>query len=375
VVPTPASVEIEPIASASPDSIFDARSPVAERLRPLPTVRRGIFFDVENSSRPEHVAAVLDHLQIDRSTRRTDLFAVGNWKMAGVETARLLARHGAQLIHSAPAAGVKDWSDLRIAVAAGVWLASARPGDTIEVITDDQAFHAVGDVAAGLGVEFHQLSFRGLASRGVLPAGVEPGEGARRGQRGRRRGPRAGGERHRGEGRPPGARAAPRPGAPDHTPAQHAPAHRVTQTLDGAGHTAPAEEIRAAVEGLLQMSPAGVTLDTLSNTLKSRGFRRPPGSPRLITRLRHLTRIEVTPSGIVRLRESPASQGAATEDDEMRAPHPMAQAPGMPAIVVVSQGAEDETRGNEALPAASAPGSPGSGNQRRRGGRRRGRRS
>ncbi len=149
----------------------------------------------------------------------------------------------------------------------------------------------------------------------------------------------------------------------------------MTQTLDGAGHTAPAEEIRAAVEGLLQMSPAGVTLDTLSNTLKSRGFRRPPGSPRLITRLRHLARIEVTPSGIVRLRESPATGGAAIEDEGTPGLHPVAQIPGMPAIVVVSQGAEDETRGNEALRAASAPGSLGSGNQRRRGGRRRGRRS
>ena len=120
--------------------------------------------------------------------------------MASPETARYLAQRGAQLIHSAPSTGVKDWSDLRIAVAAGVWLAGARPGDTIEIITDDQAFDAVGDVAAGLGVLYQRLSFRNLAGMGVLPvlaqaaseARGSSGRGRRRGRRGARWGaPRA----------------------------------------------------------------------------------------------------------------------------------------------------------------------------------------
>ena len=37
-------------------------------------------------------------------------------------------QRGAHLVHSAPSTGVRDWSDLRIAVAAGIWLAAARPG-------------------------------------------------------------------------------------------------------------------------------------------------------------------------------------------------------------------------------------------------------
>src|SRR5204862_349911 len=87
---------------------------------------------------------------------------------------RLLAERGAHLMHSAPSAGVRDWSDLRIAVAAGVWLAAARPGDRLEIVTDDQAFDAVGDVATSLGVGFHRLSYRALAGAGVEPPPRRP---------------------------------------------------------------------------------------------------------------------------------------------------------------------------------------------------------
>ena len=112
-----------------------------------PSTRRAVFFDVENSSRAEHVSRMLQHLELGELGRETQLVAVGNWRVVGLDTARLLSRHGARLVHSAPAFGVKDWSDLRIAVAAGIWLGDSRPGDVLEIITDDQAFDAVGDVA------------------------------------------------------------------------------------------------------------------------------------------------------------------------------------------------------------------------------------
>ena len=131
-----------------------------------PSPRRAILFDVENSSRAQHVARVLEHLAVDHAAARTDFFAIGNWGVVSDESARLLARHGAQLVHSAPAAGVQDWSDLRIGVAAGVWLGNARAGDRVEIVSDDRAFDAVGDVAANLGVEFARLSYRRLAGTG-----------------------------------------------------------------------------------------------------------------------------------------------------------------------------------------------------------------
>jgi hypothetical protein len=393
LVPPPAAVP-EPIVISAPELVFAARRPETAHPRPLPVVRRGIFFDVENSSRPEHVAAVLEHLNIDRGHHLTDLLAVGNWKVASPETARYLAQRGAQLIHSAPSTGVKDWSDLRIAVAAGVWLAGARPGDAIEIITDDQAFDAVGDVAAGLGVHYQRLSFRGLAGMGVLPvASSAPAEsrGSRGGRRRGRRGGR-GGDRHG----PPRSesRAEVRP-APHREPA--APSHRAAPAAaTGAAHTAPAEEIRAVVDELLRTSPIGITLDALSNALKSRGFRRTPGSPRLITRLRNLKGIEVTRAGIVRLMEGAAPAPAARREEE--APrHHVAQLAGMPQIIatnfdrpaaaVAAEGNGDAAGdtdadendppepGNEAEPGDRAepgqPSEPGTGRRRRRGGRRR----
>ena len=134
---------------------------------PAPSARRMVVFDVENSSRLEHITRMLEHLDLAAPAYRTEVLAVGNWAVVGPASARLLAQRGARLVHSAPAFGVKDWSDLRIAVAAGVWLGNARPGDALQIITDDQAFDAVGDVAAGRGVHFDRLSYRKLVGPGA----------------------------------------------------------------------------------------------------------------------------------------------------------------------------------------------------------------
>jgi len=111
-----------------PEPEFAARVPAPAPPRPLPSQRRAIFFDVENSSKAEHVSRVLAYLRVDRTARSTDIIAVGNWRVIGHDTARLLAKQGANLVHSAPSVGVRDWSDLRIAVAAGVWLAGCPAG-------------------------------------------------------------------------------------------------------------------------------------------------------------------------------------------------------------------------------------------------------
>src|SRR5205085_180791 len=245
-----------------PEPALAARVPPPSSAPPLPSGRRAIFFDVENTSRAEHIARVLAHLAVDRAGRRTEFFAVGNWRVIGHDTARLLARHGAALVHSAPSVGVRDWSDLRIAVASGVWLAGARPGDVIEVVSDDRAFDAVGDVAASLGVTFRRLSYRGLLGvptpQPVEVERVERDQGERGGRRRWRRGGRGRGE-HGG----------PRPAPP-------APVHQAPRIEAGAGepHTAPHDEIVAVVRDLAR-SRATVTLDSLANALKSRGFSRP----------------------------------------------------------------------------------------------------
>jgi hypothetical protein len=269
---------------------FAARVTPPAPERPLAAGRRAIFFDVENTSRAQHIAHVIDHLALDRSGRRTDFVAVGNWKVIGLDTARVLARHGAFLVHSAPAVGVRDWSDLRIAVTAGVWLAAARPGDIVEIVSDDRAFDAVGDVAASLGIEFRRLSYRGLGGA-PAPEVERPEPASEPRARSRRRGRRRGWQP---------TMAAPAPGAPVVARApERAP---VPDAEPLPPHTAPHDEIVAVVRDLMHASPRrSVTLDTLANTLKARGFSQPPGSPRLITRLRRIKEVAVSRSGTITL--------------------------------------------------------------------------
>jgi hypothetical protein len=295
------------VALSEPERGFATRVPGPEPERPHPSSRRAIFFDVENTSRVEHIARMIDHLAVDRAGRRTDFVAVGNWRVIGHDTARLLSRHGAELVHSAPSVGVRDWSDLRIAVTAGVWLAAARPGDVVEIVSDDRAFDAVGDVAAALGIAFRRLSYRGLSvataarEAPVREAEREPmrepapyGRSHRRGRGGRRG--------WRGGERGPAPSAPPRP-----APAAARPAPIPVAADTGEPHTAPHDEIVNVVRDLMNATPSRtVSIDTLANTLKARGFSRPPGSPRLITRLRR-KEIAISRAGLITLA------GGATE--------------------------------------------------------------
>jgi hypothetical protein len=290
--PVEAESEPVPIDLASPEIAFAARAAARppEPERPLPATRRAIFFDVENTSRPQHIARVIDYLSVDRVVRRTDFVAVGNWRVIGHDTARLLAGHGAQLLHSAPSVGVKDWSDLRIAVAAGVWLGTARPGDILEVISDDRAFDAVGDVATSLGIAFRRLSYRGLTGlpREPEPAAAVPEPVESRGGGRRRRGRRGGYGRRE-------------------APSMHVVPSPPVRPAAAEPHTAPHDELLGVARDLIRVSSSGaVTLDALANALKSRGFSRPPGSPRLITRLRRIRELAVSRSGHITLVDSDA---------------------------------------------------------------------
>lgn len=306
-VPSPASVvEHEPgVPLATPEPAFAARVAPPAPEPQLPASRRAIFFDVENASQPGHVARVIAHLATDRLARRTELVAVGNWRVIGADTGRLLARHGAQLVHSAPATGVRDWSDLRIAVSAGVWLAAARPGDVLEIVSDDRAFDAVGDVAAALGIAFRRLSSRALAGATEEPPREVEAAGEKqrpRGGRGRRGGPAL---------------------APAAEPRRHEPAPAAHA---GGAHTTPHDELVHVIRELARRSPNGaVLIDTVERTLKARGFARPPGSPRLITRLRRIKELAVSPTGMITLAgETAPAEPVAAAAGTGREPKPAA---------------------------------------------------
>lgn len=79
--------------------------------------------------------------------------------------------------------------------------------------------------------------------------------------------------------------------------------------------TAPHDELVSVVRGLVETSPRrSVSIDTVANALKARGFQRPPGSPRLVTRLRRIREISVSTSGTITLAED----GAAPPPSEPR---------------------------------------------------------
>jgi hypothetical protein len=344
------SAEPAEIALSTPEVAFAARALPPEPERPLPARRRAIFFDVENTSRPEHISRVFDHLAVDWSSWRTDLIAVGNWKVIGRDTARLLARRGAHLIHSAPSVGVSDWSDLRIGVAAGVWLAGARPGDILEIITNDRAFDAVGDVAASLGIGFKRLTHHGLAGAAHEEEAPAPIRAAASDGQARRRGR---GRRHRrwGEGAPAAPAAQP-PVAPPQPVVAEPPAEAAAEAIPSA-HTAPHDEIINVVHDLMQRSPTrAVTIDTLANALKARGFSRTPGSPRLITRLRRIKEMSVSRSGVITL----VGEGAETATP---AAEPIATPP-------VAVPVEAEASPVAEAPASERPAAPEQPHHRRR---------
>ena len=361
--PDPDPETVTQVVTVVPEPSFAARAVPPPAPRPRPEQRRGIFFDVENTSRAQDIEYVLRHLMIDRVGIDTDFTAVGNWRVIGHETARLLAQNGASLVHSAPSTGVRDWSDLRIAVAAGVWLAGARPGDMIDIVSDDQAFDAVGDVASSLGVQYHRLSYRSLQGHVVADVvHAEPSNGRRRRSRGGR-GRRGGTARRHVDAVPPRHHAPP----PHRQPPPPRPAV-AEEEIDA--HTAPHDELIDVVRDLMHTAPGGVTLDQLANALRERGFRRTPGSPRLITRLKRIKELDVNRSGLIRLVDG---EGARQHEHVTRAATPIDD----PLSLSIDLEDDDgEAVGD--VEATEAPAGPeptaGEGGQRRRRRRRGGRR-
>ena len=302
----------------APDPVKDA--PVKRKTEAATSSRRVIFIDVENTSSEAALIGALDQLDIDRTAIPTELVAVGNWRVIGQHVARMLAQRGARLMHTAPATGVKDWSDLSIAVAAGIWLGRAQPGDQIEIVSADRAFDAIADSAVNLGVKFRRLTYGPLSGLAESITAAEPAAGVQR--RGRR------GGRHRRRGvapPPPWAPPPPSPALPVKPTATSASASTNGAEKDIQGATP--EQIIATIARLTARAPErGVNLDLLINALKAEGFGRPAGSPRLVTRLRKMKDVEVSPTGMVRLVSLPPGP-LPIELSAERAPEPTAAAP------------------------------------------------
>jgi hypothetical protein len=131
---------------------------------------------------------------------------------------------------------------------------------------------------------------------------------------------------------------------------------------DPNAHTAPHDELIDVVADLMRTAPGGVTLDQLANALRERGFRRTPGSPRLITRLKRIKELDVNRSGLIRL-----------VDEQGGSPSPVVAHEAVDAVDI--EPADDDGNGAEETDASpTEAGAPEGGprrRRRRRGGRRR----
>lgn len=250
--------------------------------------QRTIFIDVENTSHQAELEKVIEKLDIDRTRQPTRIVGVGNWRLIGQRLARQLASLGAQLVHSAPVSGVRDWSDLWIAVSAGLELGRAKAGDILEIVSNDRAFDAVGDSAAALGITFRRVT----VSTSSTPSSSEESAPAKKSARRRRR------PRGRGGSRTAAANT-PAPEVPEEAPAAAKP--QAPHEPHGASH----EQLTSVLGRLMGGDPERwVNLDVLEKALKEEGFSRPAGSPRLVTRLRHFADLEVSPHGRVRIKST-----------------------------------------------------------------------
>ncbi len=296
----PMAHEGAPPAEAAPGALEPGRERRSRRL---------VLIDVENASNETQLIALLESLHIDHSAQATEIHAMGNWRLASTHVARRLAALGVSLLHTAPAAGVRDWSDLRLAVTAGCWLAEATPGDQMEILSNDQAFDAVGDVAAARGVAFRRIQHAaggGTARRGGTPLSGTPPSGTPRG--GSTRGGSTRANRDRAGAVAPAitpARSTDEPApasSPDRAASQPAPAAH-QEVAPREAHGASRDQLIATIRDLSGDSPGRwLQLDAVGEALKARGFSRPPGSPRLVTRLRLLKELEVSAAGRVRIR-------------------------------------------------------------------------
>ncbi len=251
--------------------------------------QRTIFIDVENTSHQAELEKVIEKLDIDRTRQPTRIVGVGNWRLIGQRLARQLASLGAQLVHSAPVSGVRDWSDLWIAVSAGLELGRAKAGDILEIVSNDRAFDAVGDSAAALGITFRRVT----VSTSSTPSSSEESAPAKKSARRRRRPRGRGGSRT-------AATNTTAPEAPEEAPAAPKP-HASPEPPHGASH----DQLTSVLSRLMGGDPERwVNLDVLEKALKEEGFSRPAGSPRLVTRLRHFADLEVSPHGRVRIKST-----------------------------------------------------------------------
>jgi hypothetical protein len=144
-----------------------------------------------------------------------------------------------------------------------------------------------------------------------------------------------------------------------------APVRVAAEVAEEEPQAASQQQLQQVIARLAATDPAHtVTLDALTVALKAAGFQRPPGSPRLVTRLRRMKDIEVLPNGRVRMNPDAAAGPTAAE--------PLAEPAASSDEGAGDEGAGDDGGMEDGLTEGGAVEGTAKRRSRRRGGRRRG---
>ena len=212
--------------------------------------RRAIFIDVENTSSEDDLLRGARGVEASTAARNppssprsaTGAPSASAWPPPRSASARSSCT-------ARPATGVRDWSDLWIAVAAGCWLGEAQPGDVLEIVSNDRAFDAVGDAAAARGVVYRRLLHKRGSQAAAAAADEDEEPKRRRRSRGVAPAPRT---RHR------------RPRRPSQSPAPRRAARRVTRHCAPLRRSQPQAGTSRAVASAAARSKAhGATRDQI----------------------------------------------------------------------------------------------------------------
>jgi len=132
-----------------------------------------VLLDIGESTGVAAIASALDDLGSQSLNSDGAVLAVSAGCTLDPEAALLLARRRVRSIPVRPEPGSGIRRGVALAVAAGLWLSSSKPGDLLEIVSDDLIFDTVGNVATGRGavfrrVPYHQAAFGLVAENSTV---------------------------------------------------------------------------------------------------------------------------------------------------------------------------------------------------------------
>ena len=119
-----------------------------------------VLHDVAESTGVAAIARALDDLGPQALHTDGAVLAVSAGRTLDPQAEDVLAGRHVRSIPVGPEPGPGSRRGVTLAVAAGLWLSRSKPGDILEIVSDDLVFDTVGNVATGRGAVFRRVPYR-----------------------------------------------------------------------------------------------------------------------------------------------------------------------------------------------------------------------